>query len=197
MNYEFRDFIGVFENIYPDGFCKHLINEFNKNQEFGIGISRTDEGSKKHIRNDYQIFANGRNISFSEFEDKDVLNMFYKGLQCCFDEYKKNYSVLGGIDIRCNQMKMQKTSRGEGYHIWHCEQGNGYMNNRSLVYMLYLNDLPEEANGETEFLYQERRIRPKENTMVLWPAGFTHVHRGNAVFGDVDKYVVTGWFKNE
>ncbi len=197
MNYEFKDFIGVFENIYPDGFCKHLINEFNKNQESGIGISRTDEGSKKHIRNDYQIFANGRNISFSEFEDKDVLNMFYKGLQCCFDEYKKNYSVLGGIDIRCNQMKMQKTSRGEGYHVWHCEQGNDYMNNRSLVYMLYLNNLSEEENGETEFLYQERRIRPKENTMLIWPAGFTHTHRGNAVFGDVDKYVVTGWFRNE
>ena len=46
--------------------------------------------------------------------------------------------------------------------------------------MLYLNTLTDEQNGETEFLHQEKRIQPKENTMLIWPAGFTHTHRGNA-----------------
>jgi hypothetical protein len=63
--------------------------------------------------------------------------------------------------------------------------------------MLYLNSLPPEANGETEFLYQQRRINPVENTMVLWPAAFTHAHRGNPVYGDHTKYIVTGWFYHE
>ena len=64
---------------------------------------------------------------------------------------------------------MQKTSSGGGYHVWHGEQGNGAYANRGLVYMLYLNTLPPEANGETEFLYQQRRINPVGNTMVLGP----------------------------
>ena len=63
--------------------------------------------------------------------------------------------------------------------------------------MLYLNTLPEESNGETEFLYQQRRINPVENTMVLWPAAFTHSHRGNPVYGNAAKYIVTGWFYYE
>lgn len=94
-------------------------------------------------------------------------------------------------------MKMQKTTSGGGYHIWHAEQGDGPHANRGLVYSLYLNTLPEGANGETEFLYQQKRIPPKENTMIIWPAGFTHAHRGNPVYGDAAKYIVTGWFYYE
>jgi hypothetical protein len=60
--------------------------------------------------------------------------------------------------------------------------------------MLYLNTLPVESAGETEFLYQKLRIPPQENTMILWPAAYTHAHRGNTVFGVESKYIVTGWF---
>jgi hypothetical protein len=63
--------------------------------------------------------------------------------------------------------------------------------------MLYLNTLSTEEAGETEFLYQQRRLQPTENTTVLWPAAFTHAHRGNTVFGERSKYIVTGWFYYE
>jgi len=59
---------------------------------------------------------------------------------------------------------------------------------------LYLNTLEPEQAGETEFLYQQERYRPVENTMILWPAAYTHAHRGNTVFGNSSKYIVTGWF---
>ena len=91
-------------------------------------------------------------------------------------------------------MKMQRTDAGGGYHIWHAEQGGGSHANRVLVYMLYLNTLPEGGNGETEFLYQQQRIKTEENLTLIWPAAYTHAHRGNAVFGEQSKYIVTGWF---
>jgi len=91
-------------------------------------------------------------------------------------------------------MKMQRTSPGGGYHVWHGEQGNNRSAERVLVYMLYLNTMKPEEAGETEFLYQQTRLRPQENTMILWPAAYTHAHRGNTVFGDNCKYIVTGWF---
>lgn len=198
MNIEYKDFIGVFSEVYPEGFCEHLITEFDRNQSLGVGTNRQiSDGAVKHRKNDYQICSNGKNINFEPFEKENPVDVFFNGLQKCFGEYANEFSMLKEIDIRCNNMKMQKTSSGGGYHVWHHEQGNGEMSNRGLVYMLYLNTLPSEANGETEFLYQQRRINPVGNTMVLWPAAFTHAHRGNPVYGDHTKYIVTGWFYHE
>ena len=58
--------------------------------------------------------------------------------------------------------------------------------------MVYLNDMPD-GEAETEFLFQKRRIKPEVGTIVIWPAGMTHVHRGNTVFTK-DKYILTGWY---
>ena len=198
MNEEYKDFIGIFSGVYPDGFCDHLIAEFDRNQSLGAGIDRQKgEGAHKNIKNDYQIFSNGNNINFEPFNGESTIELFFTGMQKCFDLYGDQFSTLKDSRTNCTNMKLQKTSTGGGYHVWHCEQGNDSHASRSLVYMLYLNTLPIEANGETEFLYQQRRVSPAENTMVLWPAAFTHPHRGNPVYGDNSKYIVTGWFYNE
>ena len=91
-------------------------------------------------------------------------------------------------------MKMQRTGPGGGYHIWHAEQGPAEHASRVVVYMLYLNSIFPQDGAETEFLYQKKRVNPTENTMLLWPASYTHSHRGNAVLGETHKYIVTGWF---
>ena len=198
MKTEFKDFIGVFFDVYPEGFCEHMILEFNRNQQLGAGTDRQNgEGVAKHKKDDYQIFSNGKNINFELFEGKNSQDIFFAGLQRCFEVYANEFSAIKDVKINCNNMKMQMTSTGGGYHVWHGEQGNGDQANRGLVYSLYLNTLPQEANGETEFLYQQRRINPVENTVVLWPAAFTHAHRGNPVYGDNNKYIVTGWFCHE
>tara|TARA_R110000796_G_scaffold35765_1_gene91731 strand:- start:4325 stop:4921 length:597 start_codon:yes stop_codon:yes gene_type:complete len=195
MSSEYKDFIGIFSDVYPEGFCQHLISEFERNQTLGAGANRQDaEGAAKHVKNDYQISSNGKNLNFEPFNDQYPVDLFFKGLQHCFEAYSNEFSVIKDVKLNSNIMKMQKTSSGGGYHVWHAEQGNGDQANRGLVYMLYLNTLPTEANGETEFLYQQRRISPVENTMVVWPAAFTHAHRGNPVYGDNHKYIVTGWF---
>lgn len=198
MNIEYKDFIGVFSNVYPEGFCEHLIAEFDRHKNFGAGTNRQKaEGSPKHDKDDYLMAYNGKNLNLDSFEGHNSSDIFFEGLQRCFETYQNEFSVLKDVKLKCTTMKMQKTSTGGGYHLWHAEQGNETEANRSLVYMLYLNTLPNEANGETEFLYQQRRINPVENTMVLWPAAFTHAHRGNPVYGDNTKYIVTGWFYNE
>ncbi len=89
------------------------------------------------------------------------------------------------------QMKMQKTRPGEGYHNWHFEGGStAYDRNSILAWMVYLNDV--EEGGETEFLYQGVRVPPVKGRLIVWPAGFTHVHRGNPPLKET-KYAITGW----
>ena len=194
MKWDCKDSIGIFPEVYPSGFCDHVIKEFNRNQSLGAGTIRDND---KHDVEDFHIFANGENIEFDLFQEKKTSGLFYQGLQQCFETYENEFSVMKATRLSCKNMKIQKTTQGGGYHTWHSEQGNGGKGNRGLVYMLYLNTLPQEANGETEFLYHQRRINPVGNTMVLWPAAFTHAHRGNPVYGDNTKYIITGWFHYE
>ena len=86
---------------------------------------------------------------------------------------------------------MQKTPPKGGYHLWHCEASSKETSYRYLVWTLYLNDIPENE-GETEFLWQGIRIKPKRGLFCLFPASFTHTHRGNPVYS-CDKYIATGW----
>ena len=89
-------------------------------------------------------------------------------------------------------IKLQKTSPGEGYHLWHCENSGLQNSSRVFFFIMYLNDI--EEGGETEFLYQNKRVKPKEGRIILAPSSFTHTHRGNTPLKG-DKYILTGWFE--
>lgn len=195
---EYKEFMGIYKNVYPEGYCEHLINEFERLVQSGAGYNRQrGEGSLKHVKNDLQLGLNFGRHSVADFNDHSSEDLFFKGLQRCFDLYLEQYSILKHDKINATAMKMQRTDSGGGYHIWHSEQGGGKHAERVLVYSLYLNDIAETDGGETEFLYQKLRVRPEKNTMVVWPAAFTHTHRGNTVLGTEPKYIITGWFHYE
>jgi hypothetical protein len=195
MNANYKDFIATYTDVFPDGYCKHLIDEFERLVNGGAGVSRQrGEKAFRHQKDDMQLGLNIKVHDTLTFEDKSTVDIFFNGLQQCYESYTDNYSVLKDGNIRASVMKMQRTSPGGGYHVWHCEQGSERHAERVIVYMLYLNSLTLEEAGETEFLYQQTRLQPQENTMVLWPAAYTHAHRGNTVFGSNCKYIVTGWF---
>jgi hypothetical protein len=193
-----EDFIKLYHNLYPEGYCEHLIAEFERLTQSGAGTNRQNgEGAPRHRKDDLQLALNMGVHTVAPFEDKSAVNMFFDGLQACYDHYTTEFSTLKNGRIHGTDMKMQRTDPGGGYHVWHAEQNNGDLAKRVLVYMLYLNSLDEGEGGETEFLYQRKRIRPETNTMLLWPATFTHTHRGNTVLGHKSKYIVTGWFYYE
>jgi hypothetical protein len=97
--------------------------------------------------------------------------------------------------FRPGAINVQKYSKSVGgYYYWHSEiyprDPAAETLHRVLLFMFYLNDV--ERGGETEFLYQERKLKPTSGTMVIAPAGFTHTHRGN-VPESHDKYILTSW----
>lgn len=198
MEIRYNNFIGMYDGVFPEFYCSHMISEFERVRENGHCRNRKNsENAKKTQKDDEFYFLNLKNHNLSDFNNQSTLSVFWEGLQTCFDDYTEEYDVLKDCDLKCTSVKMQKTNPGGGYHLWHYEQNNGDMANRGLVYMIYLNTLDSNSAGETEFLYQQLRIPPKENTMIIWPAGFTHTHRGNLVHGHKAKYVITGWFYYE
>jgi hypothetical protein len=97
--------------------------------------------------------------------------------------------------FRPGGINLQKYVAGQGgYPYWHCEQyprrDNGEALHRAVLWTIYLNDGFEA--GETEFLYQQRKIAPRTGSLLIAPGGFTHTHRGNRPEGG-DKYIATSW----
>ena len=190
---QYNQFIGIYENVFPDGYCNHLVTEMESLLATGAGSDRqSTEGITKTVKQDEFVFINMKVHNPNPFNGHTCQRIFWDGLQGCFDRYCNEYDILKDLPVKATALKLQKTVPGGGYHVWHCEQGTEDGANRVAVYSLYLNTI-EEA-GETEFLYQKLRLPAKENTMVIWPAGYTHPHRGNAVYGDKAKYILTGWF---
>jgi len=198
MNIHYNDFIGIYSDVYPVGYCSHMIQEFERLIKTGVGSNRQrSEGALKHKKDDMQLELSLRSHPTLDFDNVNIVDVFFKGLQTCYDSYSEKFSILIDSSIHASVVKMQRTDPGGGYHVWHGERGFGDHSNRVLVYMLYLNTLEEKEAGETEFLYQQLRLQPKENTMVIWPAAYTHTHRGNVVYGQKSKYIITGWFYYE
>ena len=55
--------------------------------------------------------------------------------------------------------------------------------------MTYLNDVKD---GGTEFLHQNITTPAKKGLTLIWPAFWTHTHRG-VISKTKEKYIVTGW----
>jgi len=190
---QYNNFIGMYQDVYPDGFCNHLINEFDRLLKSGVCNNRQSaENTTKTKKEDFHYFMNMKSNPISSFNDICVNDIFITGLQNCFDDYVEEFDILKDYNLRCTTLKMQKTEPGAGYHVWHAEQGPDEDASRCLVYSAYLNTI--EDAGETEFLYQRLRIPPKENTVLIWPAAFTHTHRGNPPLEGC-KYILNGWIE--
>lgn len=89
-------------------------------------------------------------------------------------------------------MSMQWYPPGGGFKQWHTERANALPGNvyRHLVFMTYLNDVPD---GGTEWFYQDKYVPAQKGYTVIWPADWTHHHRG-VVSNTSEKVIITGWF---
>ena len=119
---------------------------------------------------------------------------FVDAVDAAYKVYRGKYGIVEEFAPHriAPTIQMQRVRPGQGYHIWHCENATLALCHRVLVPILYLNDV--ESGGETEFLYQSMRIAPKMGTLVLFPASFTHTHRGNPPLSG-DKYIITSWLQ--
>lgn len=185
-------FIGCYEDAFSKEYCEKVIKYFEDMKEAGNTMSRQKADSvSKVLKEDDACFAHSEeeiSLSNSKALQKEFNDTFWEIYN---KYYAANFSILQKSGPHANySFKIQKTPIGGGYHVWHSEAMNRQMCHRLLTWAVYLNDV--ERGGETEFLYQHERVAPKQGTLLIWPAGFTHTHRGNPPLSN-EKYIVTGW----
>ena len=187
--------------------CQSLIDIFESLSEYHEdgtigGIRRVEYDAKKCTEmmfvfyDDFKIHP----MPLSDdvrWEDKRIKvpiyiqNDFIDCLVNGFRKYTQEYPFLDYLPKSnvYEGFKIQKYNPDECYSRLHCESG-GCDLTRVLAWMIYLNDVTD--GGETEFPSQDKKFQPRCGDFLIWPAHFTHPHRGIVSKTQV-KYIVTGW----
>ena len=185
------DSIGIFDDLIPKDFCNQAINLYHNQNKLNKTYDRfVTEAASIDKKKDNCFGCDGSNV---EVWEENLKPLFVNLIQA-FNFYKKLTGIhkYYGDHFRIDTSKIQKTEPGEGYHIWHIEH-SGRMDfiKRILFFIIYLND--DFTAGETEFLHMKQRVNPKQGRIIIAPAHFPYVHRGNPPLQGV-KYIHTGWF---
>lgn len=184
--YEFQGFIGIFENYFQNSYFQDVIAYYDKISELSLHQQDT---VPKHWKNDEQLYMLDPKV-ISTLHPQYVNHFLEVLWKKIMPIYVDKFSILQDRTYKVEQIKMKKIVPGGGFHQWHYE-ALGEDSKRKIVVQLYMNDIDEA--GETEFLYQNTRISPKKNKLLMWPADWTHTHRGNPPIGNTNKYILTTW----
>ncbi len=179
------DFITVYKEVYSSEECKALRDYIDLLEERSFLV---DEGkNEKHLIEHYSanLALNYDLPSWSWITDNITPN-----LKTCVQHYLDTFSVLNRERYLFLDFKVKKIPPGGGFHNWHYENSGIEESKRHLVLQIYLNHNFE--GGETEFLYINKRIKPEEGSVAIYPAGFTHTHRGNPPINGT-KYIIGSW----
>jgi len=162
--------------------CDELIEYHKNNEQFPGRISNGVDRSIK-ASTDVGLLEGKELDKYGEQLQQAVNNYITKYEHCNMDA---PWTIRECINI-------QYYKPNEGFFAWHAERTSLAVPavSRHLVFMTYLNDVTD--GGETEFLYQKVKFAPKKGLTLIFPADWTHTHRGITSLTQ-DKYIVTGWF---
>lgn len=195
------DFIGIYNNVLDNDSCQLIIEHFHRVQEAKLTYNRQEVNSQidKTFKDNQSYYLTGRQDFIGDETtitktDSWIFDKFKQSLEICYKHYSDTYGILSTVAPHAvsGSVKIQQTKPSQGYHVWHCEHGCSKYGDRLILGLLYLNDV--EDGGETEFLYQSKRVKPEVGKLILCPSGFTHTHRGNPPLSGI-KYIMTTWLE--
>ena len=195
MKEEYKDFIGIYDESVPVKLCNRFVKDWEEAKKNRTIIDMTKE-NETQFRETSKPLRRKDEVAYifpilSTIYPLPPVNAYFDFLTKCFICYMERYSIQFNGPIYNDVFKIHKVRKSEGYHEWHYEKAKPSETDRIMAYMTYL-EVPEKG-GETEFLHQSLRIEPVVGRTLIWPAGFTHMHRGNPPL-DGEKMYITGWF---
>jgi hypothetical protein len=162
------NFILVKDDILNSDECNLIINYFKNKTEL-----ETKNG-----------------INYAHFEQKDFENFFFLREKIVFllEEYLKIYPQVNYITrFVLNEFKFKHFKPNNYFKKWHSEHSLEN-NKRVLCLQIYLS----EHNCGTEF-YDGFTVLSKKGRGMMFPAYFTHTHRGQLCPDFKDRYILGGY----
>lgn len=177
--------------------CDQLIEKLDSFLDDGENaLQNPDLIMRGDVDNGSAVNRKDTSINFANVSNQELNHLtrrVHSLLEIYAQKYAQKYPGFSMVKCMSTDLKVQRTEPKGGFHQWHKEHGIQDGLARTLVWTLYLNDIPE-GEGETEFLEYGVKVSPKKGLLCFFPAGWTHTHRGNAVYS-TRKYIATGWFQ--
>ena len=169
--------------------CDQIIAYYEKNKEKQIQGS-TGRGSinlETKNRRDITITPKELNLKGNE-----IFNKYFENLFEFYKDYNKQWPFLASIvsNLEIGKFNIGKYIAGQHFQKVHTERAGLSSLHRLLAFMTYLNDV--EDGGSTYFTHYDLGIQPKKGLTLIWPAEWTHAHKGNVINSGF-KYIITGW----
>ena len=181
-----EDFVGVYDNVLSKEDCKFIIDWFESSTDLHE-IGKSAAGINREVKDSTDIAC----VMSSNIP---VSNLIHGALQSCFKKYVGSFKILDHLAMFALNpgYNLQRYYPNQGYFNEHCENvgGHGIDSKRVLAWTIYLNDVTD--GGYTEFPSQGKKYQPRTGNFLIWPAFFTHPHRG-IVSKTQTKYIATSW----
>ncbi len=187
QSYKNPNFIGEWL-IEPSSICTKLIDYFEKNtlqQSKGSSVIGVNTDVKDSL--DISIKPSDINLPGNE-----LFKEYFKELFECQKDYCEQWPFLKDFASRTEigKFNLQRYKPGQHFKHIHTERCSISTLHRIFAFMTYLNDV--EEGGSTYFSHYDLEIQPKKGLTLIWPAEWTHAHRGN-ILKSGKKYIITGW----
>lgn len=166
------NFIGVYDNVFPDSYCKELIDWFefsdpkfvDNEQKPRFYESMLDD---QKILKCISIIKPHLNNYLREVNSVDWMPAKYTFEYARIKKYHKNSEDKFGPHVDVTDYPSAK---------------------RFLSFLVYLNDV--SSGGETKFIHLNKRIKPKRGRMIIFPPLWLYPHEGMSTFSN-DKYILS------
>ena len=169
--------------------CDDLIQFFENNKDSQSPGKTSHHLVQETIKKSTDISIEPLDLKGEKFQ---IVSTYIEHLQCCHLDYLEQWDLLKSFYPRLHigPFNLRKYDENDHFGALHSERISLNTLHRVLVWMTYLNDVPE--GGETEFPLFGLRIKPEKGKTLIWPAEWTHAHRGSVVKRG-PKYITTGW----
>ena len=181
------NFIGSW-NLEPLDLCNEIVSYFELNvskQKKGQTIGGLNQDIKKSV---------DINISPDEIKlpKNQIFNSYLDALFTCHKDYILQWPFLGSFlnKVEIGSFNIQRYQAGEHFQQIHSERTSIDSLHRIFAWMTYLNDVDD--GGTTYFSHYDLEIKPRKGLTLIWPAEWTHAHKGNVLHSG-SKYIITGW----
>jgi prolyl 4-hydroxylase len=160
--------------------------ELNTDKQIkGRVVDGFDQNIKKSV--DISVLPNEIKLPKNQ-----IFNVYLDELFKCYRDYLIQWPFLTSFaeKVEVGSFNIQRYKTGEHFQQIHSERTSISTLHRIFAWMTYLNDV--EGGGSTYFNHYDLEVQPKKGLTLIWPAEWTHSHRGN-ILKSGSKYIITGW----
>ena len=151
-----------------------------------VGQNKVREDYKKCMDLFFNEIPDSGVVYTPAYKDLDYLDHLFT----CIRDYSDKYLFNQPLEF-FSSPKFQYYKPGEAFYAEHFD-ALGPEQGRVVAFITYLNTITD--GGGTYFVHQDYTVDAVQGKTVLFPAGYTHLHKG-VVSPTQEKLIITGWFK--